>query len=331
MKAFRLKLAVTLTLFLLFGGGPLRAELQFAELAVNVGVVRTGTELSHLFHFVNQGSEPVEIVEARPSCGCLTPRLAQRFLKPGEEGDVALEVNTLIQGPGLHTWTLRLVYRCGSTLHEATLQVGARIVTEVMIQPAALVLFAGHGDDHAIFLSDVRSTPLTVTRVVTDSPHLTPRLAERKREKDGRWVQKIRLDVAASCPEGRLDDILRIYTDDPAYAELKMPITVIKRGHQRLSSLPGRVELRAAAGQSFPARIILLRDGENRPVKIERVTVEDPSITWQWAAGPENLATLKISVDQSRYPGGTLQSAIHVRAAAPINETLTIPVICTTP
>src|SRR5205823_2617155 len=83
-------------------GTPARADLRFAQPIASAGEVRTGIPLAHRFTYVNEGPEAVEITETRGSCGCLTPRLAQRVLQPGETGTLVLEVNTLSQDAGYH-------------------------------------------------------------------------------------------------------------------------------------------------------------------------------------------------------------------------------------
>src|SRR5262245_50705349 len=111
-----------------------RAELRFAQPTVNAGVVRSGTPFKHCFSFVNAGREPVEILEARASCGCLSPRLEKRTLQPGEEGKIHVEINTLSQPAGSHTWTVHLKARCGDTMVEMPLQLSAELITEVSVQ-----------------------------------------------------------------------------------------------------------------------------------------------------------------------------------------------------
>src|SRR5262245_45588036 len=93
---------LTLTLVAVAG----RAELRFSQPTVNAGVVRSGTPFRHGFVFVNDGREPAEILEARASCGCLSPKLDKRSLQPGEEGSLSVEINTLSQPAGSHTWTV---------------------------------------------------------------------------------------------------------------------------------------------------------------------------------------------------------------------------------
>src|SRR5262245_54289302 len=124
-------------LALLGGAGRVRAELRFAAPRADLGEVRSGAKLGHAFTFVNAGPGPVEIVEARPGCGCLRPRLEQTRYQPGEQGTILLEVNARGESAGPHTWRLQLLYRDGGTTREAALAVSAHVVTEVTLQPAA--------------------------------------------------------------------------------------------------------------------------------------------------------------------------------------------------
>src|SRR5437588_2843981 len=96
----RQAVAVALALALAGLTADARADLHFPETAADAGQVYTGKELAHTFAFVNRGPEAVEVVEARASCGCLTPRLEKRVYQPGERGELRLEVNTFTQPAG---------------------------------------------------------------------------------------------------------------------------------------------------------------------------------------------------------------------------------------
>jgi hypothetical protein len=306
------------------------ADLYFKEPIANAGSVYSGTPLVHRFTFVNQGPEAVEITEARASCGCLAPRLEQRTFKPGEEGKLDLEVRTLSQAAGPHTWSVRLSYQTGGKVCEMSLQLHARVFTEVSVEPASLNLFADKAAGHEITLTDRRAQPLTLTDVRISSPKVQPRLSEPARDSAGHWIRKVRLEVASDFPVGRHDEVLVIYTDDPKYPDLKVPVTILKQVQQRLAATPDRVTLAAARGQLLPARIVLIRDNAEQQVKIDNVMVDDPALTCKWAEGPGKLCTLRIQVDRSRLQGGRLHSAVHVEISQPLRETLTIPVTCTT-
>jgi hypothetical protein len=310
-------------------GQSARADLHFSEPSVHVGTVQSGTSLVHRFCFVNRGSDTVEITELRPSCGCLKPHLEQRFFKPGEEGTLDLEVNTLNQGPGEHTWSVQVQYRRGGVLLLGTLRLTARIITEVSVQPAALMVYADQAVGHEVNLTDQRPRPLAIAEVRTSSPELRGRVTEQFRDDMGHWVRKISLEVAADYPEGRHDEVVDIITDDPDYRDLKVPVTVVKRSRQRLTAAPNQVSLRVAADQAAPSRIVLLRDSDNEPVIVQDVEADNSALVCQWVKGPNNLATIRISVNREAVSkGGEIHGIVRVRVSKPLSETITIPVTC---
>jgi hypothetical protein len=220
---------ILIILALLGRAGAARAELRFAAVRADLGEVRSGAKLGHTFTFVNTGPGPVEIVEARPSCGCLRPRLERTRYQPGERGTIPLEVNARGESAGPHIWRLQLLYREGGQAREATLEVAARVITEVTLQPAALTLIAGGPVAQDILLTDLRPRPLTLRQLSTSAPYLQARAGERVRDGLGHWVYRIRLEFSGDCPEGRHDEALILYTDDADYGELRLPITLVRR------------------------------------------------------------------------------------------------------
>jgi hypothetical protein len=313
-------------LLLGLGAGISRAELRFSSSSVNIGEARTGAPASHRFAFVNQGPDPVEITETRAGCGCLTPHLEQRVYQPGEAGSLLLEVHTLGQPAGPHTWTVQVQYRSGGVLREVPLQLKALLVSEITVQPAALTVFADRAVAHEILFTDLRAKPLQITRIHSSSAALTARLGEPTRDAAGHWLRRIPIEVAEDFPEGRHEEVIDIYTADPAYPDLKVRVTVIKHLRQRLAAFPARVVLTATSGAALPSQLVRVRDSAGQVVAIENVTADDPAISCRWAEGPGGMATVKISVDQQQLHADRLESAVHVQVRAPVRETLTIPV-----
>src|SRR5690606_30115965 len=43
------------------------------------------------FHFQNTGTTPVQILEVRPSCGCIVAQLEKQVYQPGESGEIDLK------------------------------------------------------------------------------------------------------------------------------------------------------------------------------------------------------------------------------------------------
>jgi hypothetical protein len=322
------RVTVPVLLLALFSGNSW-AELRFREPAVNLGEVRTGKPLTHTFTYVNAGSDVLEITDARASCGCLTPRLDKQTLQAGEEGALVLEINTLSQPAGKLTWRVQLGYRSGNASYEAALLVSAQVVAEVMVQPSAVAIYADHAIGHDILLTDVRPRALAISEVRTSSPELKAELAGEFQDAAKHRVRKIRLGVTENYPTGRHTESVAIFTDDPDYRELKVPVTVIKQARQRIAVSPNQVTLVAPTGQPIPSRVLLVRDIENQQVAVDQVVGDHPAIRCQWAQGPAAMATVKIVVDRTGVVGGVLQSNVHIHVRAPNQETLTVPVTCT--
>jgi Protein of unknown function (DUF1573) len=303
-----------------------RADLAFAKPTIDAGDVRSGTPLKRPFAFVNAGPDTVEITDLHTSCGCLKPTLAQRVYRPGERGEVVLDVHTLSQPAGEHTWRMRVVYRSGGESHEADLAITGRIVTEVAVQPASMTIFTDRAAAHEIALTDLRDRPLSVTAVHTSSPHLKAEVKQIGNDSAGHRVVTVALSLGADCPEGRHEEAVVLLTDDVDYRELSVPVTVVKNARQRVSASPGAVSLMAPRGQAVPSRIVLLRPAGDGAVEVDRVETDDPAIVCTWAAGPDNCATLRVTMDRNRLPAEGLRSAIHVHISKPASEIISVPV-----
>jgi hypothetical protein len=322
------RILLTTMLLLLLGGRQARADLFFPEPVADAGEVRSGTSLVHRFTFINQGPTTIEITGARASCGCLKPRLEQRTCGPGERGGLLLEVNTLSQTPGPHDWKAWVTYKIGDASYESLLQLHARIVAEITVRPAALTILAGSAVEHEILLTDLRSAPLSIREVRPSSPYLKSEVASEYRDESGNRVQKLRLMVTGEYPDGRHEEVVGIYTDDPLYRELRVPVTIVKQGRTRLAATPDQVTILATRGQSVSSKIVLIRDSENHQVEIENIRSDDPAITCRWAKGPGVMATVRIQVDHQKQSPETLDTAVHIETREPTHQTLTIPVTC---
>jgi hypothetical protein len=316
----------TLALFvaLLLSRAAARAELRLPTPRIDLGEVRAGPSLVQRFPLVNDGPQALEITEAKASCGCLKPRLSKQVLNPGEQSWVEVEVNTLSQPAGPNAWRVDLKYRIGDQQAKAAVLITATLSKELSVEPAALTISTDQAIMHEICVTDLRVRPLTVTAVSASSPHLYVTLQPPCRDPQGHQVRIIKLEVAADYPEGRHDEVISLYTDDPAYAELKVNATISKRARQRIAATPAEVTLSAPAGEPLPSRIVLIRDSENQKVVIEQVTADDPGIVCRWAQGPDNMATVRIQADAARL--ATASGKVQVHVSSPAEQVVTIPV-----
>jgi hypothetical protein len=298
-----------------------RADLFCEQPVCHAGQVRNGVPLERRFTLVNRGTEPLEIVDLRSTCGCLTPQLERRTLSSGEMASLLLQVNTLALAEGTQSWRTRVVYREGVTLKDLELVIVGDVVTEVLVQPSALTLPADVTGGHEITVTDRRPSPLTIRAADTGTPFLRASVTRPERD-GGVTVQKVCLEVPADCPAGRHDLVVHLYSDDPVYRELKVPVTVVKRPRQRVTPTPRQVTLEGDRGRPWPARVVRLSAADGTAVEVERADADHPAIHCAWEKD-----TVSLRVDPTRL-SGDLQTTVRVRFCKPAGETAEVAVLC---
>ena len=308
-----------------------RAELEFVESSGDAGEIKAGAPLSHKFAFVNRGPEVIQITGVESSCGCLTPRLEQRTFQPGEHGSILVEVSTLSPAPGPHTWQVKLTCQTGAKFSEVPLRLTARLVREILIEPAALNMFVDGPMQTQLRLTDPRSKPLQLQEVHSTLPGLKARLTGQERDNFGHPVYKVELMVDDNIAEGRHEEFVSLFTNDSDYREIKVPVTIVKRSRQRVTATPSRIELSLRSGASLPGRTVLIRDRENQEVEVESAAADSPAIACRWAKGPGTMTTLRVQVDRNKVQDPTGQTTVRVQIIKPTRQVLLIPVLVTSP
>jgi hypothetical protein len=298
-----------------------RADLYFPKPEIEAGEVRGGMPVAQRFAFTNSGKETIEITGLHVSCGCLKPKLEPRVYKPGQRGELVLEINPLIQSAGKHTWTAEIAYRLAGEVKQQTLRVAGTIIAEVAVQPAALTVFTEHAGNHSLTLTDIRDKPLQLTGVRTTSPFLKAECGEVKKNERGHWVRTITLAADRDLPEGRHEEQLEMTSDDPEYRLMRVPVTVAKRAKKRLSAIPDPVHLEGMA-----SRLIVIRDSDDQAIVIDHVDADSAALVCQWSKGEGKAVTIRVRFDPKQGEKGKLDSAIHVHISKPIPTILTIPV-----
>ncbi len=316
--------AASAVLLISLAASTARAELHFSQPIQDAGEVRGGPVLVRRFEFTNTGTNTIVITATKPSCGCLKPRLSAQHFGPGETGWVEMEINTLSQPAGPVAWQIRVTYDDGDRPAEAVVQVHGQLTKEVSAEPAALTILTNQAIGGEIAITDRRAKPFHVTGASGSIPtlHVTVDAAPPDAV-TGQYV--VRLKVADEFPDGRHEEVVSIWTDDPAYAELKIPVTVEKRPRQKVLATPEKVTLMTTPGQPVPSQLVLLRCDEGT-VGIDHVESDDPAVSCRWAAGPGDMVTLRVLVDAGKLKDAKLNTVLHVALTSPVKEVLNIPV-----
>ena len=73
------------------GEGP---QMVFEGMVVDYGTIEQHSEPLRTLKFVNKGTEPLVITNARGSCGCTVPTWAKEPIMPGEESVIEIRYAT---------------------------------------------------------------------------------------------------------------------------------------------------------------------------------------------------------------------------------------------
>jgi Protein of unknown function (DUF1573) len=306
---------------LLFCVASAQAQLRTDAPVVELGAIRGGQKLTHCFELVNTGDKALDFLDLRPGCGCLAPRIKQRSLQPGEKTTLVLELRTLGQAEGLHTWDIDVKYRSGPETKTLALALRGAVHNEITVRPAILGLHVVKSVQQEITVVDTRPAPLHVLAAEARAPGVQVTRIDRTGK-----VTKILVSADASqLAPGRHDGVISIVTDDPDYSQLLVPVVLTKAAPAAVRAIPEQVDLHVSAGANSTSAIVRLRSANDQPVRIAKIEPSNPALVCTWAAGPGNDATLKIQVQTGRLPEAAA-SHVSVHFTGPVDEPMMIPV-----
>ena len=296
------------------------------------GDAKGGPPLAHTFELSHRGAAgPITLTKVETGCGCLQQSLTTSMLQPGGTAKLTLEVNTLTQPDGPNRWQVQVHYRLdppgvpnGPPAVPQTgvvvLTVSATLSREVLVAPPQVAFSCTGEASQVLTITDRRAKPLTVTRAVATAAHLTADVAARK---DG--TQAVTLKLAADAPLGHRDETVVLYTDDPAYPELRVPVRVLKRATGGVAATPPDLSVRFAAGQEEVSALVQLRTTDGKPVRVEAAESDHAGVTLKWAPGAAPVAALRVTVGgaAASRAGG---ARVTVKFAEPAGHEVIVPV-----
>ncbi|MCA9080014.1 MAG: DUF1573 domain-containing protein [Planctomycetaceae bacterium] len=232
-----------------------QASLSFAQYAVNHREIPAVARFDVHFDFANVGSSPVEIVELKPSCGCLTPRLfdEQVSFRPGEQGRFYVSVGTATEDPGPHDYSVTVKYNDGAPREEVVrfqLEIPQQ---KVLVEPTQLLVYQldEQPQTRQVIVTDARGGDLSITGAELSSSlqGVNVTVEPRVKSPEGFWQTPIRIDVAEDVPPSRQLASLRLRTNDPEYEQILVSVMIDGR---KPTIQPVKAEQRRSTAPPLP-------------------------------------------------------------------------------
>lgn len=205
-----------------------RPGLAFYQYLVDLGAVRPSEEVTARFAFANTGTEPITIQEIVPSCGCLKPTLRRKTFAPGKSGDFLARIRTAGETAGLHEYTLVVKYTDPQP-REELLTFRVRLPdNQVSIEPKALLAYQLNGSSTTseVLIRDRREQPLELLNVVTSSSLIRAELGPKSLDESGHPQYKVLVTMAGKIPGRVFNGLVTVFTNDPTYRTLKVPVRI---------------------------------------------------------------------------------------------------------
>jgi hypothetical protein len=269
------------------------------------GDVKAGPPMAHTFELFNNSSGTVTISKVEAGCGCLRQALGAMTLRPGEKTKLVLEVNTLTQPDGPNRWQVMVTYKteapgAAAQPGELLLHITATLSREVSVNPPQVAFSTAGEASQVLVVTDKRAKPLTVLKAATSAAHLTADVAPAANAALGQPRQQaVTLKLAAGAPAGHRDEVVVLYTDDPACPELRVPVRVLKREAGAVTATPEAVNLRFADKQTEGSALVLLRAPGGKPVSIAGAESDFPGVQVKHSTGSGAVATVRITVPET--------------------------------
>lgn len=284
--------------------GALSAQVIITPAEMDLGTVLAGPNLPKNLVLHNQGSYPARITGWSSSCGCLSAQKFEGILASGESRTIPLVIRTASLPAGPHAWNLTVSSSddAGGKWTQTGRLVG-HVKREVDLEPGLLALSTDRETTHTVVIRDGRQKPLAVTGWQTTLVGLVV----EKRETAG---AETRLTVRVPAfPEGRHAGSLILATNDDAYGQFEIPITVLSKKQDTVRMAPEMVELSGPAGATVSRLVRLTAPGDLK-LKIEEIKVEGVVATTRHAEGPGNSATVRV---ETNLPAGDAAGRLMIK------------------
>jgi len=314
-------------------------RLTIVEPVKDYGTIPRGDKLEWGFVVKNTGDTDLQIISAKPGCGCTVADF-DKVIKPGQTGKVTAHVDTTaFAGPIAKTVTLET-----NDPNTPTAQLTLKAIVQPFVEayPAGFVRFnllQGDADTQNVTLYSEEETPFEIEKIEVPGDGVKATFAKIEKKNDivpagkaGQNQWKVAITVGGPDAKiGPLADKIRIITNSKHQPEYTISISGVVRPTFRVD--PGVVNFgEVAPSDTAATRSILLHSNDMKTPERFAVTKAESSIPGVTAAVRPGAnkgdyeVTLQIAKDAKP---GDLDGTVTIYTNDSINKVVTVPVKAT--
>jgi hypothetical protein len=311
-------------------------RLTLVEPLKDFGTVAKGEKITYAFEIKNTGSADLEIIAAKPTCGCTVAEF-DKLIKPGQSGKVSASVETVnFAGPISKSITLETNDPNTPT---AQLTLSAIVKPYVEAYPAGFVrynLLQGESETQTVTLYSEETEPFEIVKIESPQPWIkvTPRKAEGASVmpnigRQGQAQYKLDITVGGGDAKvGALAEKIKITTNSKHQPEYPISVSGVIRPTFRVE--PTAVNFgEVSFNDTAATRTVILRSNNLKAPEsfvVNKVESSVPGVTA--AVKPtdkkgEFEVTLQVAKDAKP---GAVDGQITVHTSDMVRPVVTIPV-----
>jgi hypothetical protein len=310
-------------------------RLTIVEPVKDFGVVAKGDKLDWTFQIKNTGDSDLQIIAAKPGCGCTVADF-DKVIKPGETGKVTAHVDTTnFAGPIAKSVS---VETNDPSTPAATLTIHATVKPYVEAAPVGFVrysLLQGEAQSQSITLYSEEDEPFEITKIEVPGDWVkvnTTKITDEKLRvpagKTGQNQYKLDIVVGSDTKVGPLAEKIHILTNSKHQPDYFVSVTGVIRPTVRVD--PTGVNFgEVAPNDTAATRVVYVRSGNLQ-------MPETLSVTKAESTSPIVAASVKPTANKGEYEvtlqvkkdakPGDIDGALKVYTNDKINSVITVPV-----
>ena len=311
-------------------------RLTIVEPVKDYGTVPKGDKLEWAFLVKNTGDADLQIISARPGCGCTVADF-DKVVKPGETGKVTAHVDTTnFAGPIAKSVTLETNDPATPT---AQLTIHAIVKPYVEAYPAGFVrynLLQGDAASQSVTLYSDEDEPFEIVKVETPQPWVKVDYAkiEDKAQlapnvgKAGQNQYKINISVAGDAKVGPLAEKVHIVTNSKHQPDYFVSISGVVRPTFRIE--PTGVNFGEVAPSDDAARRSVMLHSNNMTAPetfvVTKAESSIPGVTTAVKPGA-NKGDYEVTVAVSKdAKPGDIDGTVKIYTSDKVNPVVSVPV-----
>jgi hypothetical protein len=307
-------------------GAPPPAEAQAQTSAPKIacdeplfdfGSVESVQTVEHTFIIKNAGTAPLEIINARPSCGCTVANVSEKIVAPGGQSEVAAKLS--LAGRHGQQYKTITIESNDPNNRQMMLTLKGDVSSAVDVQPDRIMF--GQVKPGGVMTQEVQivatgTNTVKVLKAESTSPVFVPEIIPVEENKSYRLVVR----TQQTLQPGQIAGFINVETDNASRRTFNVQVVATIMGE--IIVAPAEVLLTQQSAQPV-TRYIILRPGTLQSFEIS--AVEPPVADMKVQVLPFAGNGYRIQVDNIAATPELQGQALTIRTSAELMKEIKVP------